>query len=165
LKKLTIISKLFSLLNVSRIFSQDYTKLLSRGMLYDRLKSEVKIKAGIAQTESILLDSPAMKMDGVGKIDLGEKTIDMEVAVQPLETVDKLVGKIPILGTVLKGEEGAVVVTYYKVTGPLQNPEWKPAVFSSLSRKAQSIFKQIFSLPVTLLNRNHKNNSEKKEKK
>jgi len=164
LKKLTIISKLFSLLNLSRIFTQDYSKLLSRGMAYDILTSEVKINNGIARTESIFLSSPAMKMNGVGEINLGEKTIDMEVAVQPLETVDKIVGKIPLLGTVFKGEEGAVVVTYYKVTGPLQDPEWKPAVFGSLSRKAQSIFKQIFRLPENLLNWNNKHNQGKEQK-
>ena len=86
IKKFTILPKLFSLLNVSRIFRQDYSKLLSSGMPYDTIQSTFAIDEGIARTEGIVLNSPAMKMDGVGDINLSKKTLDMEVAVQPLET-------------------------------------------------------------------------------
>ena len=95
-----------------------------------------------------------MKMDAVGDIDLGHKTVDLEIAVQPLETLDKLVGRIPILGTVLMGDEGAVVVTYYKVTGSFENPEVRAVVFQSLGRKGQGIFQRIFKQPETILKRN-----------
>ena len=164
-KELTILSKLFSLLNVSRIFSQDYTKLLSSGMPYDTLQSAFTIDQGIARTEGIMLNSPAIKMDGVGDINLGQETLDMEVAVQPLETIDKVVGIIPLVGHILKDEKGAVLVTYYKVTGTLENPEWKAMVFGSLGRKGQSIFKRIFKLPVSILNWNNKNDSQIKNQK
>ena len=148
LKKLNILSKLFSLLNVSRIFSQDYGNLMIKGMPYDILQGSLRIEQGVARTaESIFLDSPAMKMDGVGEINLGKKILNMEVAVQPLETVDKVLGKIPILGTILKGEQGAIVVTYYKLTGTFEEPKWDTVVFGSLGRKGQGIFKQIFKLP------------------
>ena len=93
-KELSIFSKLFSLLNVYRIFSQDYSKLLSSGMPYDTIQSTFAINEGIARTDGILLNSPAMIMNGVGDINLGKKTLDMEVAVQPLETVDKVLGNI-----------------------------------------------------------------------
>ena len=162
IKELSIFSKLFSLLNVYRIFSQDYSKLLSSGMPYDTIQSTFTINEGIARTDGILLNSPAMKMNGVGDINLGKETLDMEVAVQPLETVDKVFGIIPLVGTVLKDEKGAVIVTYYKVTGTFENPEWKTMVFGSLGRKGQSIFKQIFKLPETILNWNGKNDSENK---
>ena len=97
-----------------------------------------------------------MKMNAVGNINLGEKTLDLEIAVLPLETVDKVVAKIPILGTVLMGDEGAVVVTYYKMTGSFKNPQLRPVVFESLGRKGQGIFQRIFKLPETILNPNGK---------
>jgi hypothetical protein len=76
--------------------------------------------------------------------------------------VDKVIGIIPLVGHVLKDEKGAVLVTYYKVTGTFDNPEWKTMVFGSLGRKGQSIFKQIFKLPETILNWNGKNGSKNK---
>ncbi len=161
-KELSILSKLFSLLNVYRIFRQDYSKLLSKGMPYDTIQSTFTIDQGIARTEGMVLKSPAMKMDGVGDINLAKETLDMEVAVQPLETVDKVVGIIPLVGTVLSDGKGAFIVTYYKVTGTFDNPEWKTMVFGSLGRKGQSIFKQIFKLPETILNWNGKNGSKNK---
>jgi hypothetical protein len=87
----------------------------------------------------------------------------MEIAVAPLETVDKVVEKIPLIGTVLMGDEGALVVTYYKLTGSFDQPELKQVVFTSLGRKAQGIFQRIFRLPGTILNRENKDTGEKRE--
>jgi len=152
LKRDAILSKIFSLLNVSRIFSGDYyTKLLTQGMYYDTIQGDFQIENGIARTESILLDSPSMKMNTVGNVNLENKTLDMEIAVRPLEMVDKVMGKIPILGKILMGSEGGVVTTYYKVTGTLDDPKVNQVVFQSLGRKAKGIFQRIFKLPETIL--------------
>ncbi|MBW1679786.1 MAG: AsmA-like C-terminal region-containing protein, partial [Deltaproteobacteria bacterium] len=151
LKKSGVLAKILLLLNVSRIFSQDYSHLLVKGMHYNTIQGGLQIENGIARTESILFDSPSVKMDAVGDINLGGGTLDMEIAVAPLETVDKVVEKIPILGTILMGDEAAVVVTYYKVTGSFEDPEVKQIVFQSLGRKAMGIFMRIFNLPVTIL--------------
>lgn len=154
LQKAQILSKLFSLLNVSRIFSQDYGKLLNSGMAYDTIQGDFAIDQGNAKINLLSFDSPAMKMNGVGDINVGNKTLDMEIAVQPLETVDKVIGNIPILGTVLKGDQGAVVVTYYTLTGSFSDPKLKQVVFQSLGRKGQGIFRRIFKLPGDLLRTN-----------
>jgi uncharacterized protein YhdP len=151
LKKATILSKLFSLLNVSRMFTQDYAELLESGLHFDSIDGSLEIQDGVMHSESILLDSPAMKMNAVGDIDVGQQELDMEIAVQPFETVDKVLGKIPILGTVLIGDEGAFVVSYYKLEGPLEDPTLDPVVFQSLGRKGQSIFQGIFNIPDDLL--------------
>jgi hypothetical protein len=98
----------------------------------------------------------------VGDIDLGNQTVNMEIAVQPLETVDKVIGRIPIVGTILKGDQGAIVVMYYKLTGPFENTKLNQVVFQSLGRKGQGMFKQIFKLPETILNWNGKKDSENK---
>ena len=153
LKRGAILSKVFSLLNVSRIFSKDYyTKLLTQGLYYNTIQGEFQIENGIAQTESVLLESPSMKMDLVGDVNLGNKTLDMEIAVEPLETVDKIVGKLPIIGTVLMGDEGAIIVTYYKVSGTFDDPKVEQVVFQSLGRKAKGIFMRILNLPKDILN-------------
>lgn len=160
LRKAQILSKLFSLLNVSRIFSQDYGNLLASGMAYDTIQGDFAIDQGTAKINLLSFDSPAMKMDGVGDINFGDKTVDMEIAVQPLETVDKVIGNIPILGTVLKGDQGAVVVTYYTLTGPFADPKLHQVVFQSLGRKGQGIFRRIFKLPGELLRPNGKKEPE-----
>jgi len=153
LKRGAILSKVFSLLNVYRIFSKDYyTKLLTQGLYYNTIQGEFQVENGIAKTEGVLLDSPSIKMDLVGAVNLKNRTLDMEIAVQPLETVDKIVEKIPILGTVLMGDEGAIIITYYKVTGTFEEPEVDQVVFQSLGRKAKGIFMRILKLPATILN-------------
>jgi hypothetical protein len=159
LRKGQILSKLFSLLNVSRIFSQDYGNLLTSGMAYDLIQGDFAIDQGKAKINLLSFDSPAMKMNTVGDIDFGNKTLDMEIAVQPLETIDKVVGNIPILGTVLMGEQGAIVITYYTVTGPFADPKIDQVVFQSLGRKGQGIFRRIFKLPMDLLRPNNKKES------
>lgn len=152
LSKATILSKIFSLLNVYRIFRQDYTDLLEKGLHYDKIDGSIKIEQGIARTEGIVLDSASMKMHGVGELDIANRVVDMEIAVQPLETVDKVLGKIPIVGTVLMGKEGAFIVTYYKLQGPLNDPQLDQIVFQSLGRKGQGIFRRIFEVPENIIN-------------
>jgi uncharacterized protein YhdP len=156
LKKHSVMAKILSLLNVARIFKQDYSNLLVEGMHYNTIRGTFQIEQGIARTDNFSFDSPSVKMDAVGNIDLNERVYDMEIAVAPLETVDRVVEKIPLLGTVLMGDEGAVVVTYYKLTGSFENPELKQVVFTSLGRKAQGIFQRIFRLPATILRRDNK---------
>jgi len=156
LKKHSVIAKVLSLLNVARIFKQDYSDLLDQGIHFNAIQGAFQVEQGIAKTDNFYFDSPAIKMDAVGDINLEQKTYDMEIAIAPLETVDKVVGKIPVLGTVLMGDEGAVVVTYYKLTGSFDNPELKQVVFTALGRKAQGIFQRIFRLPLTILKHNNK---------
>ena len=156
LKKHSIIAKVLSLLNVVRVFKQDYSDLLANGMHYNTIRGAFRVERGIARTDEFFFDSPSVKMDAVGDMDLIEKAYDMEIAVAPLETVDKVVEKIPLIGTILMGDEGAVVVMYYKLTGSFEEPELKQVVFTSLGRKAQGIFQRIFQLPVTLLQRDNK---------
>jgi uncharacterized protein YhdP len=132
-------------------------------MHYNTIEGAFQVKEGIARTDNFFFDSPSVKMDAVGDIDLREKSYDMEIAVAPLETVDKVVEKIPLIGTVLMGDEGALVVTYYKLTGPFDQPELKQVVFTSLGRKAQGIFQRIFRLPATILNRDNKETGGKGE--
>ena len=151
MKQAKILSKIFSLLNVSRMFSQDYSNLLDSGMHFNTIDGSFQIDKGVLHTESILLDSAAMKIDALGDIDVGGRTVDMEIAVQPFESVDKVLGKIPILGTVLIGEEGALVISYYRLEGPLDDPNLKSVVFQSLGRKGQSIFKSIYNIPDNVL--------------
>lgn len=156
LEKHSVIAKILSLLNVARIFKQDYGNLLDTGMHFNSIQGGFQIAEGVARTDSFYFDSASVKMDAVGDIDLEKKTYDMEIAVAPLETVDKVVERIPFLGTVLMGDEGALVVTYYKLTGSFENPELKQVVFTSLGRKAQGIFQRIFQLPATILRRDTK---------
>ncbi|HOC38349.1 MAG TPA: AsmA-like C-terminal domain-containing protein [Thermodesulfobacteriota bacterium] len=151
LRKAIVLSKIFSLLNVSRIFSQDYTNLLESGIPYNRITGSFELSNGVARTESIFLDSAAMKMNALGTIDLSERFVDMEIAVEPLETVDKVLDKIPIVGTVLMGKEGAFVVSYYKLEGPLNDPKLDSIVFQSLGRKGQGIVRRIFQIPENIL--------------
>ena len=163
LKKHSIVAKILSLLNVVRLFKQDYSNLLDKGMHYNTIEGAFHVEQGIARTDNFFFDSPSVKMDAVGEIDLKEKAYDMEIGVAPLETVDKVVEKIPLLGTVLMGDEGAVIVTYYKLTGSFDDPALKQVVFTSLGRKAQGIFQRIFQLPMTILKRDKKSPHETNE--
>ena len=69
----------------------------------------------IATTEDFLVDSDAMRITGIGKIDLGRNEIDAKVGVHPLVTVDTVLSKIPIAGYILTGKDKAFLSFVYEV--------------------------------------------------
>jgi hypothetical protein len=147
LGKFTIISKIFSLLNFTEMINLKMPHMLSKGMPIDTITGTFAIKSGIAHTEDLFLKSPAMNLSAVGDIIFPKKEIDLIIGVQPLETIGKILGSIPIAGKILTGENKTITVSYFQVSGPYKDASVKPIPVESLSRGVITIFKRLYNLP------------------
>jgi len=95
---------------------------------------------------------------GKGTLDIKTKKLNIEMAVQTVRKLGKIVGSLPVLGYILMGEDNSVTFGL-KLTGTLDNPKVE-----------MSAAKEILSLPFDLIKRTlqspaHIINSEKKKKK
>jgi hypothetical protein len=148
--KFTIISKIFSLVNFSEIVKLRSPDIFSKGMPFDTINGTFTMKAGTAHTENLFFKGPAMNLSAVGDILFPKKEIDFIVGVQPLETIARLIGKIPIAGTIFTGENKSITVSYFNVTGPYADPAVKPMPVESVSQGVITVFKRILKLPVDI---------------
>jgi uncharacterized protein involved in outer membrane biogenesis len=146
----TVMAKILSLLNVMQLLEIRSPDLSAEGMPYESLSAEIKIEGGIARTDNLVLNSPAMKVNAVGKVNLAEETVDFTVAVKPLQTVDRIVTSIPLAGWILGGKEQSLLVAYFQVNGPLGDPQVKPIPLQSVNRNLFGIFRHLLEIPEAL---------------
>ncbi len=151
LGKFTVISKIFSLLNLSEMIKLRIPDVLSQGMPLDTLTGTFRMTNGIAHTDDLFIKSPAMNLSAVGDIIFPKKEIDFIIGVQPLETIGKIIGSIPIAGKILTGENKSITVSYFQVQGPYTEAVVKPVPVESLNRGVRAIFKRVYRLPQEIL--------------
>jgi hypothetical protein len=93
-----------------------------------------------------------MNLSAVGDLNFARKEINLIVGVQPLETVGKLLGSIPIAGKILTGENKSITVSYFQVSGPYVDASVKPVPVESLSQGVKALINRFYNLPQEILN-------------
>jgi len=150
IRKFSTLSKVFSILNVSQLFKFQLPDMVSGGMPFNKITGDFAIRDGIASTQNLLLDSNAMNISTVGKFDLARNKLDLTIGVQPLQSVDKVVSRIPIVGWILTGKDHTLITTYFEAKGPIEDPHVTAVPVKSLAKGVLNIFKRVFELPAKL---------------
>ena len=147
----SVLARVFSLLNIAKVLDIRLPELPGEGMPYRRIAADLRITGGVATTDNGVLESDAMHATAVGTLDLDSERLDLKLAVHPLQTVDRIVGKIPLLGWILTGNQQGLVVAYYDVKGTFDAPTVTPLPIQSVGRGVLGIFQRILGLPAHLL--------------
>ena len=147
LREFTFLSKVFSLLNVSQIFTLHLPDMSLQGMPFTRLTANLQLNKGILSTEDLFVESNAMNLSLVGSMNLNTDRLHLLMGVKPLRTVDKIITKIPIAGWILTGKERALITAQFKIKGRSEDPEVLPIPITSLSKKVLGIFRRVLGLP------------------
>ncbi len=147
LRKFHGLAKVFSLLNVSQIFSGKLPDMDKDGMPFTLLDGSVEIGDGEAKIEDLKITSVAMNLSVVGSHHLTSNTLDFMLGIMPLRTVDKVISAIPLAGWVLTGKDKALLTAHFKIVGDEENPKVTAVPISSVSNVVFGIFKRTFGLP------------------
>jgi uncharacterized protein YhdP len=147
IEKFNILAKIFSVLNVSQLFKGRIPDLTTRGLPYRQIKATIAVKDGVASTEDFLVDSDAIKITIVGKVDLGRNWIDARVGVHPLGTVDTVLSSVPIAGYILTGKDKAFISVIYEVKGDLNDPEIHAIPVKGLGEGFLGILQRLLETP------------------
>lgn len=151
LRRYSVLSKIFSLLNVSQLFTFHLPDMVADGMPYNRIDATLSLRDGIMSSKDFFIDSNAMNISAVGSIDLVKEEIDATVGVQPLQTVDKVVNRIPIVGWILTGKDKHLISTYFEAKGKWSDPVVKAVPVKSMAKGVLGIFIRLFQLPAKLI--------------
>jgi uncharacterized protein YhdP len=151
LKKYSVLSKIFSLLNVSQLAKLRLPDMAKEGMPYKTITCSMSLADGVVSSEDFFIKSDAMEISGVGTVDVLKKEIDCTVGVHPLQTVDLIVSKIPVAGWILTDERGKLITVHFKVDGTWDNPNVKAITARSIGKGILDIFRRIFQLPGKLI--------------
>jgi len=151
IRKFATLSKVFSILNVSQLLKFQLPDMVNGGMPYNKITGDLNVHDGVVSSQNLFIDSDAINVSTVGKLDLVKEDVDLVIGVQPLQTVDKVVSRIPIVGWILTGKDRSLISTYFEAKGPIMDPKVTAVPVKSLAKGVFNIFKRVFELPVRLV--------------
>ena len=151
LKKFVFLSKVFSILNVSQLLKFQLPDIINDGMPYNKITGTFSIKDGILSTDDLSVNSDSMNMSIVGTTNLVTEDIDLIIGVRPLQTVDKVVSHIPIVGWILTSDTKGLISLYFHAQGKRDNPTVNAIPVKSMAKGVLSIFKKLLQLPEKLI--------------
>jgi hypothetical protein len=162
IERFNILSKIFTLLNVSQLFKGRLPDLKTKGLPFRNIMATIQIKNGVASTDDFLVDSDSMRITIFGKVDLGKHLIDARVGVHPLVTVDTILSNVPIAGYILTGKDKAFISFIYEVEGNLDDPKIEAIPIKSLGEGFWGIIKRFLETPIRPFQKDSSSNGEKK---
>jgi uncharacterized protein YhdP len=151
LRKFQVLSKVFSILNVSQLFKFQLPDMVSGGMPYSQITGRFTLKDGILASDDLYVKSDAMNITIIGKVDLVKGELEETIGVQPLQTVDKVVSHIPIVGWILTNETNSLVTMYFTAKGKWDNPDVQAVPVKDMAEGVLNIFRRLFQLPLKLI--------------
>lgn len=150
LHQFPVLSKIFSLLNVSQIFALQLPDMDVEGMPFDVLSANFHLKEGVLASEDLRIQSEAMNQSYIGELDLIDKEVDFSVAIHPLGTLDKIISHIPVAGWLLTGEDKALLTAHFTVKGKTGDVSVKPMPLDTLTEPTIGLLRRTLGLPFKL---------------
>jgi hypothetical protein len=122
-RELSILSKIFTLINVTELFSIDRVfRIFTGGYPYTRFKLAGEIADGRLHIREGFVDGDGLAFIIKGAVGLHDRSFDLMIYVKPLKTFDRLVTFIPLVGKEKDGKKQGIAVIPFKVSGTFENP-------------------------------------------
>ncbi len=124
IRRMTLLSKIFSVLNVIDLFSKNgLPDLFTEGFPFSRMDINGIVKDNNLIIDHAIIKGKGLNLFGRGEIDLDDMDADMIVLVAPLKTIDTIVSKVPLLGKAIGGKDATIVAFPVKIKGQIKDPE------------------------------------------
>lgn len=148
--KWTLLSRILSILNVSKLFKGKIPDVIQKGFAYDSIFIEADIKNSKIYLTKAIINGQDMTLIFSGWVDPLNDQMDLHCLVAPFKTVDLIVEKIPIINTLLGGR---LVSVPLKATGELSDPLVIPLHPTAIGKGLIDMMTDILKAPVKLWNK------------
>jgi len=145
--KLTLLSRILSVLNVSNLFRGKIPNILQDGFAYSKVLVEADIKDSKIYLKKAVIDGTDMTMIFTGWIDPLNDQLELTCLVAPFKTIDLIVKYIPIINTMFSGR---LITIPVKASGKLSDPNVIPLHPSAVGKGLVDVMSGILKTPVKL---------------
>lgn len=147
-----VLSKALESISLELLLKGKPGDLPAGSFYFESIECAAVIDRGVVSTENFAMSSPIYNAVAAGRADLNEKTVSFTLGIQPLETLDTVVSRIPIIGYALAGESGSFLTYYFEVAGPMDDPSTRHVPFRNLGGGVAGALKRLFLTPFRLYN-------------
>jgi hypothetical protein len=148
----TVLSQIFNMLNIIGLFEGKLPDFTQEGFQFDQFIITGELRNGYIYLKEAVIDGPAMKIVGEGKIDLLKGEADIAVLVAPLKTVDTVMKNIPVVGRIITGKNGIFISVPFSVKGPLDDAKVTLLPPEAVGGGLWGVLKRTLQTPVKLFN-------------
>ena len=138
--KAPILAKILNLASIGIV-----SALSGEGILINKLKSEFTLEDGVLNLEKYEAYGPDIGFSNQGNIYLRKQEMDLEGALIPMVTLNRIIGSIPVLGKILTNERKGIWSFIYTITGDIKEPNVQVDPLKTITpgfiKKFFSIFK------------------------
>jgi len=118
----SVLLKLLTLADIRAYFSRTVLDdLTSKGIPFKQIRTGLSVKDGMMNIESFQFESSALNVQAQGTVALLEQQLQIDVNLEPLGILDKLIERVPIAGDTGK----SLTKIYTKVEGDIDHPNIK----------------------------------------
>lgn len=150
--RLKMLAKIFSLLNVTDLFSGGvFSGFEKRGFPYQSLEFEAGIKNNIMTIEKAVVRGEGLNLFARGSLDLGTLQSNLVVMIAPFKTIDAVVAKIPLVSRIFGGKDAAVITIPVAVKGDIRDPETTIMSPEAVGEGLLNLVKNTLLLPFHIL--------------
>lgn len=142
--------KILDFLSLQKVVKKRPPELSREGFYFESITAGAAIDQGLLKSDDLVMESPVWGAVGSGEVDLVQKTLDFDLGIRPLETIDMMVANIPILGHVVTGPDKSFLTYYFKAKGPWKGVKVDYVPFKHLGSGVAGALKRLFLTPVRL---------------
>ena len=151
IRRLTLLAKVFSLLNVTDIFSGGLPDLFNEGYSYSDLDFDGRVKDGDLIVKKMTIKGRGLNIFATGSIDLDKFNSNLIFLIAPFKTIDAIISNIPILGRALGGKTGALITIPVGVNGPVRDPDVTLLPPKAVGSGILNLMKDTFKIPLYII--------------
>ncbi len=156
LLKFEALSKMFGAFNFYKLVLNRNPDFRTRGFSYNSILARLTIKDSVISFDNFYLDSNSIQLSASGTYAMKTDTINALLGIRPLETIDRVVGLIPVIGWLLVGANEGMFIIYCRMSGSFDGLRVVPAPMVTIARGIGATLKRTIMLPYTIFTRPQK---------
>lgn len=148
IERFDALAKVFDLLNVTEAVHGTLPDLRQKGMAYRTAHVQGRVQGATVRFDEGTLDATGIKIAAQGTVDYGSRKVEVNVLVAPLQTANRILDKLPVIGRIFGGTVLALPV---RVGGTLDRPLVIPLGPRAVASRLLDILANTAMLPVDLV--------------
>lgn len=141
-----LFTRILEFLNITQVVLGELPEFGKKGMPYDSFRIRYRVEKGRIIMSRIQLNADTVAIAGEGVIDLVRNTTNITLLVSPLRTIDKILGKIPIIR-----KFRTIISIPVGIHGDLKNPVIVPLSPKAVGSHIFDLMKDAVKLPFSIL--------------
>ena len=121
--------------------------LTGPGIMFKRLQMEAIMQNQDIRIRNIAMRSAAFDLIGHGSMDIAKAMVDLYLIVKPLQNLDALLSKIPLLRDILGGASHSLMRKVYHMHGPFTDAKVESVSPEAAGLASKGFIEHLFSLP------------------